>query len=177
MKHFVALAAVAAASFVATAPAQAATLQYSLTGDYSGSWLLDSNPVPDDGEDGLNFIIWDVTGFPDAVLGIADLTFWNGSALGGLTIEDFWGGSVLLDATGPQLYSGPEASPTLLTGSFDLEGINDSEGSFFTLTVTELSGAIPEPSTWAVLVLGFGAIGGAMRSARRTQRKSVSFAF
>ena len=29
------------------------------------------------------------------------------------------------------------------------------------------AGAVPEPGTWALLILGFGAIGGAMRSPRR----------
>ena len=35
-------------------------------------------------------------------------------------------------------------------------------------------GAVPEPSAWALMILGFGAVGGAMRAARR--RTSVSFA-
>ena len=34
------------------------------------------------------------------------------------------------------------------------------------LTITEQLPAVPEPATWAMLILGFGAIGGAMR--RRT---------
>ncbi len=35
------------------------------------------------------------------------------------------------------------------------------------------SGAVPEPATWALLMLGFGVIGGSMRARRRT---SVAFA-
>jgi len=35
--------------------------------------------------------------------------------------------------------------------------------------------AVPEPSTWAMLLVGFGAIGGAMRS-RRKLKQSVSYA-
>ena len=38
-----------------------------------------------------------------------------------------------------------------------------------------LANAVPEPSTWAMLILGFGVVGGAMRNARR-QRTSVAFA-
>jgi hypothetical protein len=37
-------------------------------------------------------------------------------------------------------------------------------------------GAVPEPATWAMLLLGFGLVGGAMRSARRGRRLSVSYA-
>ena len=37
-------------------------------------------------------------------------------------------------------------------------------------------GAVPEPATWAMMLLGFGFLGGAMRSAKRRQVLSVSFA-
>ncbi len=39
--------------------------------------------------------------------------------------------------------------------------------------VSLASGAVPEPATWAMLILGFGVVGGAMR---RRQRVSVRFA-
>lgn len=35
---------------------------------------------------------------------------------------------------------------------------------------------VPEPATWAMMLLGFGFIGGAMRSAKRRQRVTVSYA-
>lgn len=35
---------------------------------------------------------------------------------------------------------------------------------------------IPEPATWAMMLLGFGLVGGAMRSAKRRQNLSVSYA-
>jgi hypothetical protein len=37
-------------------------------------------------------------------------------------------------------------------------------------------GAVPEPSTWAMMLLGFGFIGGAMRTAKRRQRVALSYA-
>jgi hypothetical protein len=36
--------------------------------------------------------------------------------------------------------------------------------------------AVPEPATWAMMIGGFGMVGGAMRSARRKQKVSVSCA-
>lgn len=39
-----------------------------------------------------------------------------------------------------------------------------------------VNGAVPEPATWALMLLGFGFVGGAMRSAKRCQKVSVSFA-
>ncbi|HWI84783.1 MAG TPA: PEPxxWA-CTERM sorting domain-containing protein [Sphingomonas sp.] len=54
-------------------------------------------------------------------------------------------------------------------GTFDLAGYYGPTGSSaFTLT----GGAVPEPASWAMMVGGFGLIGGAMR-ARRT---NISFA-
>ena len=35
--------------------------------------------------------------------------------------------------------------------------------------------AVPEPATWAMMIGGFGMVGGAMRSARRKRKASVSY--
>ena len=35
--------------------------------------------------------------------------------------------------------------------------------------------AVPEPATWALMLLGFGFVGGAMRSAKRKQKLTVSY--
>jgi len=43
----------------------------------------------------------------------------------------------------------------------------------YTGTATFTAGPVPEPATWGMVVLGFGAMGAAMR---RRQRASVSFA-
>ena len=37
-------------------------------------------------------------------------------------------------------------------------------------------GAVPEPATWAMMLLGFGFVGGALRSAKRKQKVTVSYA-
>ena len=42
-------------------------------------------------------------------------------------------------------------------------------------SVTPGGGAVPEPATWAFMILGFGAIGGAMRRQRKANVK-VSYA-
>lgn len=38
------------------------------------------------------------------------------------------------------------------------------------------TGAVPEPATWAMMILGFGFVGGAIRSAKRRQKLSASYA-
>ena len=49
-----------------------------------------------------------------------------------------------------------------------------SDEGFNIERVALISGAVPEPATWAMMILGFGLVGGAMRS--RGRRVSVSFA-
>lgn len=43
-------------------------------------------------------------------------------------------------------------------------------------TASEVTAAVPEPGTWAMMLLGFGFVGGAMRSAKRRQKITVSYA-
>lgn len=42
--------------------------------------------------------------------------------------------------------------------------------------VSQLAAAVPEPATWAMMLLGFGLVGGAMRSRRKDPKVRVSFA-
>jgi hypothetical protein len=44
-----------------------------------------------------------------------------------------------------------------------------------TFDIAAASG-VPEPATWAMMLIGFGLAGGAMRSAKRRQKLSVSYA-
>jgi hypothetical protein len=52
---------------------------------------------------------------------------------------------------------------------FAAVGTSNSLGGY--IENISLSGAVPEPATWAMMILGFGAVGGAMRAAQR--RKTV----
>ena len=67
--------------------------------------------------------------------------------------------------TGPQLFTGAISAPTFLTGSFALFAFDDQSAAG-TLTISNLSSAVPEPSTWAMMLLGFGAVGAIMRGRR-----------
>ena len=50
-------------------------------------------------------------------------------------------------------------------GSYDAMVFGERQGAH--LDVSRVSDGIPEPATWAMMLLGFGLVGGAMRSARR----------
>lgn len=166
LKRLLTHIAATTALFAAATGAQAGTYQFSLTGDYTASWQLQSNPIPDDSADGVGFVLWDVDGFPDAALGVADVFFWEGSFGGGLQIDDYYGGSVLVSTEGPQLYTGTNANPVFKLGTFALTEYNGS-GSY-TLTVTDVT-AVPEPASIALMLGGLGLVGTAATRRRKTE--------
>lgn len=68
-----------------------------------------------------------------------------------------------------QLNTGVNVPTVLHFGVGD--GIFSDNGGSFRITVSQ---AVPEPATWALLILGFGAVGGAMR--RKRVATTVSYA-
>lgn len=52
------------------------------------------------------------------------------------------------------------------------QGANFQDPSNWTVAMAPAQGAVPEPASWALLVAGFGMVGGAMRSRRKVE---VSF--
>ena len=69
---------------------------------------------------------------------------------------------VLLSTDGPQLYSGAEATPTFLTGTFLLTEFGGT--GTYTLTISNpAAAAVPEPATWAMMLAGFGMVGVGLR--------------
>ncbi len=82
--------------------------------------------------------------------------------------------------TNAQLSTGPYHYTFTNTGAIPVLGIEGSAGSQGRAVILGSSGgsitnpnppgAVPEPSTWAMLILGFGAVGATMRSRRQTAR-------
>lgn len=60
----------------------------------------------------------------------------------------------------------------VFTGQRDFSG----GGSFDNVNLSRLTAAVPEPSTWALILIGFGFVGGAMRSSKQRQKATVSYA-
>jgi hypothetical protein len=148
----------------ASGSAHAALYNFKLTGSFNASWQADSNPIPDVESADEGFITWDVIGdFGD--VNEVDLTFYNAALGGGMEIYDFWGGNgTLMLADGPQLYTGPESSPTLRLGTFQLTEFGGS--GTYTLTVT----AVPEPASVALMLGGLGLLGAAVRRAKKSEQ-------
>lgn len=146
-----------AAMLLSAGVANASLYKFDLTGDYAASWQIDTAFAPDVYGSGEGFVYWDVNGFPDAVLGVADVYFYSAANDGGLEIYDFWAGSTLVLTDGPQLYTGTEDNPVFTTGVFAL---TEFEGSGnYRLTISEVLApiaAVPEPATGALLLGGMG---------------------
>ena len=72
-----------------------------------------------------------------------------------------------------QTYNGSfvadDASATL-----NFTNLTGSSNAGILLDAVSVQAAVPEPATWALLILGFAAIGGAMRSGRRKEALAVS---
>jgi hypothetical protein len=74
--------------------------------------------------------------------------FAGGFSYDGTATHWFWGA---------QVYSGTEAAPTFVNGTYNLTGYAD--GAAGTLVISN----VPEPVSWAMMAGGFALAGGALR--------------
>ena len=157
-------------------PANAATLLFELTGGRNVTFILDSNPIPNSSQTflGEQSVFTDVTGTVNgAAATIPTISFGTGIFAtlsinaSGLEFTQFAGGGPLFTGTG--------SAPVFSAGTFQLTNpFFPSSNS--TLVISEQVAAVPEPSTWALMLLGFGFVGGALRAAKRQQKVTVSYA-
>jgi hypothetical protein len=151
------LAALALVAGLAATPAEAAQVLFELTGDTEATFVLDQSPVPD-------FVIGSTFTLPGPVVGTlngADVEFTQFAVfvagLGHAFRASTASNSAAFLVYGPQLYSGTPASPTFVPGAY---AMTDLRGGDYLLTI---SNAVAEPSTWALMILGFGAAGAILR--------------
>jgi hypothetical protein len=158
---------VAACALMASAPANASQLMFDFSGPSgTAKFQLDSSPAPDyvnsflagNGQFGFNNVAGVFAGTP----GVAStINFGEGIYASLNIVADGLG---FTQFSSPTLFTGSLDAPTFLTGTFTL--VNPFFGNG-TLTISDLSAAVPEPATWIMMILGFGFVGAAMR--RRSQ--------
>lgn len=139
---------------LATGVANAALLQFNLTGSYTASWQLDTSVKPIDVAQGLYATYGNVSGsFPGATQPGLYVTFYTPVLAGGFEVYDDNLDTALVATSGQQLYSGPESDPLFNLGTIALTGY-DTPGTYL-LTISEVAtGAVPEPASAALLLGG-----------------------
>jgi hypothetical protein len=160
-------------------PASAATFLFDLSGSRNASFTLQGDPVVPDRINnqpilsGSQIFFDNVAGTFNGVAGTGNINFGSGPILASLNI-----GAPGLGFTqfgGVSLFSFVGGQPVFNTGTFDLFGIVVGRS---TLTITEvldnggIGSTVPEPASWLMMVLGFGLVGGMLRSTKTHERRT-----
>ena len=167
-----ALASPASAQVAVAADPESGGLSSALTYQFPADWtpgdLLLTDPVSGAVEDVLRFST------PDHVTGDSNLVFYsvpdpvNAKADTGLPTAYLSNQVTLPESGGPGVdgvfYTPTAGQPGFLTSpAFAVEYVFVSDGSLSRL----IPGVVPEPGTWAMTLLGLGALGAGLRSRRR----------
>ena len=168
-------AALAVGASAVPVSAHAALLLFDLSGGRNVTFQLDSNPTPDSSQSffGEQAAFFAVPGTVNGAPATIDTISFGTGIFGTLSINAAGLGFTQYNGGGP-LFTGPGSAPVFAPGTFQLTN------SFFpeqnsTLTISAVGGAVPEPATWGLFLLGFGAMGFAMRR-RNAAKTTVSYA-
>ncbi|MBB3221670.1 PEPxxWA-CTERM sorting domain-containing protein [Pseudoduganella umbonata] len=147
--------AAAAATLLWANAANAELYQFTVSGDYTATWQLDSDQ-PSVYTPGRYVRYTLVAGsFPGSLWDIADVTF----ASNGMGIGDYATGFRLLTADGRQVYAESEDGFEFVPGTYALTESYASRLGRYTLTIS----AVPEPATYGMMLAGLGLVGVALR--------------
>lgn len=177
------LAAVALAAATLPSSAYAVEVGDSVTCAITGSGTFQCNTPSNTVRPGTEFTIGNAPGFnflsADFSAGLLRISAMQNSSLGGtiLNFQDLTSpitGFALLGTSG---FSGFELSDVALTSgllSIDLRGTDNTARGFIDLRLATATSAVPEPASWAMMIGGFGMVGGTMRHSRRKRRSPAT---
>jgi hypothetical protein len=195
MKVLIASAAaliLSAPAFAAHNPPPPSTYRFTIIGD-GGYYFYYSFDLPVTPTNGANkniyqFELKNITVNTVNTSFQADAWFFlattNGIGTGGLELDTTDESDVYLSTDGPSLFSWSGTTPTFKQGTFSLVDYDDGSGTYpiesYTITIGLAANAppppppppptVPEPASWALMLVGFGAIGGTLRARRRSVR-------
>jgi hypothetical protein len=164
------LVILASTSIIASSPAHAAEVIFSFSTSPGG--ILIGGPAAGNGTLTTDGVIFDSRGFTaQTITGITG-TF-NGSAI--TQLASVFGSNNLFYVTGPSFLDGSglgfrtaaETGVNLFfqdsASSFRVNTVSPFTSSFATASSSAVATAVPEPTTWAMMMIGFGTIGYSMR--------------
>jgi hypothetical protein len=152
-------------AFTALLPvtSQASVLSFVISGADNANFTLDSNPIPtgqaDVGSGPIAPYFVNILGtLNNAPVTFEYITFYSPTDGGGLSAGTQPGslvGTNYFNLFGAQIFGNTNTAPSFALGTFLLANVLDGP-LVDTLTI---SAAVPEPSTWAMLLIGFAGIG------------------
>ena len=156
----------ALAATAAAAPANAATLLFQLSGSRNATFAFDPTTATPSFRSssfiGDQISFNGISGIFGGVAGTASVGFGN-FLVADLNIQNPNLGFTQFVST--DFFRFVNSQPDFTLGTYQLNSIVSGRSE---LTISQLAlGAVPEPGTWAMLILGFGMVGGAIRYRRR----------
>lgn len=162
MRLIIGITALSLAAFSINSETSAATVLFNFTGPHTISFKIGQSPTPDFYTSNffrLNNIAYTEDGnklFSFADFGLSDIF---------LGAHDF----IIPD----QYFSGGTKTPTFILGSYDVRD-RSSGPSGYSMSISNVSGAVPEPAIWATMLLGFGAVGALMRKRQGEETRATA---
>ena len=144
--------------------ASAALVLFNITGSPTASFTLNQSPTLQMAN-ANNFTLTSIAGTFQGAPANMSATFGTNGQF------SFNAGTTMVKSVsgGLFLFSGTTAAPTFILGTYSFAALISETGDFrltpglFNLSITSVPGGVPEPSTWMMMVAGFGLLGGAMR--------------
>ena len=159
-------------AMLAAAPANASLITFDLSGSRNATFTLESSTPTSFSSSfiGDQVAYNNIAGSFNGAPGIASINF------GTFLVADLNIGGTSLGFTqfaGPDLFTGLPSNPIFNLGTFNLTSIV-SGSSTLRISQAAVPSAVPEPATWAMMLVGFGMVGAATRYRRR--KTAVAFA-
>lgn len=169
---------IAAALVASTSAAPVAAAQF--TFDFATTTALFGGPVSGSGVFTTSDVPTTVGGQTALAVTSISGTF-NGAAITGPTLATFGNyfitGPTFVDGSGIRFNTTATTNVTLFydsnARSYRVNAINQGRSSLVAATSAPVAAPVPEPATWAMLIVGFGMLGMGLRSTRRSYGRQI----